>query len=255
MADPFWPREHGAYAQLGFPLLSGLLLERPSLPAVAFALAAILLFLAHEPAAVRLGMRGARLREALGRAAGRRLWRLVTAGVLAGGVALVAAPSAARLLALVPLLIGLALVPLVATRRAKTLPGEALVAAAFAGMHLPVGYASGLRGVWLWGPAALWFAVFVLATLAVHAIKARQEGRSPGLRAASDASAVLGLLSSLLVLTAGDEYRWLGLAGLFPASAIVAVGVARVPARRLKRVGWAVVGSNLAALLVLALAR
>ena len=40
------PREHGAYAQLGFPLLSGLLLGSPGAAAWLFVAAAFLLFVA-----------------------------------------------------------------------------------------------------------------------------------------------------------------------------------------------------------------
>lgn len=39
------PREHGAYAELLFPLLTGLALGRPRPAAVGFALAAVLFFL------------------------------------------------------------------------------------------------------------------------------------------------------------------------------------------------------------------
>ncbi len=55
------PREHGAYAELAFPLATGLAAGGPTVAGVAFSLAAVVLFLAHEPAAVMLGRRGARL--------------------------------------------------------------------------------------------------------------------------------------------------------------------------------------------------
>ncbi|MBZ0235890.1 MAG: YwiC-like family protein, partial [Deltaproteobacteria bacterium] len=45
----FLPREHGAYAQLGVPLVVALAAGRPGLAAAAFALAAIALFFVHEP--------------------------------------------------------------------------------------------------------------------------------------------------------------------------------------------------------------
>ena len=47
-----WPREHGAYAQLGFPLLSGLIYAGGEPGAVAFAAVAVCHFFAHEPLAV-----------------------------------------------------------------------------------------------------------------------------------------------------------------------------------------------------------
>ncbi|MFW5947417.1 MAG: YwiC-like family protein, partial [Gemmatimonadota bacterium] len=54
------PREHGAYAQLGFPLVTGLVYSGGQPGAVAFAVAAVAFFLLHEPLAVRSGARGAR---------------------------------------------------------------------------------------------------------------------------------------------------------------------------------------------------
>ncbi len=44
------PREHGAYGQLGFPLLTALCIAVPRLPGILFAAAAAALLLAHEPA-------------------------------------------------------------------------------------------------------------------------------------------------------------------------------------------------------------
>lgn len=252
MSGPLWPREHGAYAQLGFPLMSGLLLGQPGLPAAGFALSAILFFLAYEPAAILLGLRGPRLRERLASGAGRRLRWLAPAGLLAGVLALATANRETRLLALVPSALALAILPLVLARRAKTLSGEMLVVATCASMHLPVGHASGLREAGLFGPAGLWFAVLGAATLAVHAIKARQEGRGRGVRLAAGASAVLGLGSTLALAVAAAEYRWLGLAALVPMLAITAVNLARLPARHLKRVGWTLVVANLVALGILA---
>jgi hypothetical protein len=60
------PREHGAYAQLAFPLVTGLGLATPSLPAVALALAAVAFFLANEPVAILLGTRGSGWRRSSG---------------------------------------------------------------------------------------------------------------------------------------------------------------------------------------------
>ena len=57
------PKEHGAYAELAFPLITGLALAVPSLSALALGGAAVLLFLLNEPVAILLGARGKRLKE------------------------------------------------------------------------------------------------------------------------------------------------------------------------------------------------
>ncbi len=51
------PREHGAYAQLLFPLATALALGRPNATALSIAGAAVLLFLAHEWALTLVGKR------------------------------------------------------------------------------------------------------------------------------------------------------------------------------------------------------
>ena len=62
-----WPREHGAYAQLAAPLLTALVIVRPTVAAALLALAACIAFLANEPLLVVLGHRGKRMREQDGR--------------------------------------------------------------------------------------------------------------------------------------------------------------------------------------------
>jgi hypothetical protein len=52
-----WPREHGAYAQLGAPLATAIAMQAPTIGALALASAACLAFLANEPLLVVLGHR------------------------------------------------------------------------------------------------------------------------------------------------------------------------------------------------------
>ncbi|HRE13175.1 MAG TPA: YwiC-like family protein, partial [Usitatibacteraceae bacterium] len=88
MSKHLIPREHGAYAELGFPLVAGLVLGRPGLAGWLFVLAAILLFLANESVVVLVGARGKRAREENGPAAKRTLAILGGLGVAAGLAAL-----------------------------------------------------------------------------------------------------------------------------------------------------------------------
>ncbi len=81
------PREHGAYAQLGVPLVVALAAGRPGVAAFAFALGAIALFFVHEPLLSLAAELGARARSTA--RAARRLehslaGELVLSSLLAG---------------------------------------------------------------------------------------------------------------------------------------------------------------------------
>jgi hypothetical protein len=249
------PREHGAYAQLLFPLLSGLLMGRPTLGGLGLALAAVLLFLAYEPAAIYFGARGPLPKRELGAAARSRFLLLGAAGIAAGVLSLAAVPPFARWLALVPAGLAAGLVPLIPARKVRSLPGEALAAAAFAGMHLPLAAAGGASGIALYGPAVVWWASTVLATLGVHTIKARLKGKAPWLIPLCGGGATAAVAAGLALPFAGARFLGVGLALLLPSGAVLAVHLAKVHPRHLKRVGWTIAASDLAALLVLVLAR
>jgi len=247
------PREHGAYAQLAFPLLSGLMLGRPTLPALGFALTAVVFFLAYEPLVVLLGVRGVRLQREQGEAARRQLAVLAPLGFLLGLAALVGCPPDALLLVSLPAGLLAMLLPLVPARRVKTLAGETVVAAALASMHLPIAAAGGVQGVKLWGPALVWFAGFFLAILAVHAIKARHKQRAGWIGVAAEVSAGGCVLAALALALAVPQLRMLGVVLAVPAVAVLAVIAARVHPRALKRVGWTLVAADTATLALLTL--
>lgn len=246
------PREHGAYAELGFPLLSGLVLASPAAAAWLFVAAAVLLFLANEPLVVLLGVRGKRAREEHAVAARTGLAVLGGLGVAAGLAALWLARPEARWLALVPAAFAAGLVPVVLSRNLKTLPGEVIAGAAFSAMHLPVAAAGGADGPALWGPPVLWFAVTVSATLAVHAIKSRITGATPWVVPAASWTARIALLAALAAWVWLPGWRTVALAACLPLAGVVAVNRLALSPRKLKHVGWAVVAANALAVTVLA---
>lgn len=254
MSKHLLPREHGAYAELGFPLLSGLLLGSPGAAAALFVAAAVLLFLANEPLVVLLGVRGRRAQQELAAQARRSLAFLGALGATAGMAALWLAPPEARGLALVPAAFAAGLVPVVLSRNLKTLPGEFVAGAAFSAMHLPVAAAGGASGPALWGPPLLWFAVTVSATLAVHAIKSRVTGATPWVVPAATWTARLALLAALAAWLWLPGWRSVALAACLPLAGVVAVNRLALSPRKLKHVGWAVVAANALAVSVLATA-
>jgi len=242
------PREYGAYAELAFPLATGFLAGGWSMAGPGFAVAVIAGFLLSEPLAVVAGARGERAhREATPRAR-RRVAVLSAVGLAAAAFALLSAPPAARLAALVPAGLALALLPALARGRHKTLVGELLVAAALAGMALPVGIAGGMRppvATLVWG---IWLSTFWLATLTVHAIKTRFKPAlgapwtlwaAPGFALGVVALAVVGAAAGRI----GPRFAL----AVAPAAAVAGTALAaRVTPRRLRRVGWSLVAANLA---------
>jgi hypothetical protein len=247
------PREHGAYVQLGFPLLTGLIMSRGAPGAFAFAAVAVAFFLAHEPLAVLMGTRGVRLRDALVDPARRRLWVLAAAVAVGLVAAALLAPAAAWRAALVPAFPGLVLVPLFFTNRVKTLPGEVVAAAAFSASALPVALSGPVTWEVAWLAAAVWFAATVPAIVSVHAVKAAHKGRPRGrwLVPAAPALALLVIAGSVVAAVTLPSPADRALAVLPSALTVVGVGLARPHPRHLKRIGWTMVAANTLTLVLL----
>ena len=270
------PREHGAYAELTFPVLSGLILGGVTPAGLGLGLLVAALFLANEPLAVLLGARGDRLRDQLGPAARRRVGRLAALALTGGLTFAVTAGPAAWLALLAPVVLGALVVVAVARRKVKSVGGEVLVAGAFASMHAPLAASGGAASggaasvgpawggvalLWLWAPAAVWFVGFALATLAVHSLKHRFKGRGPGGWTVPAARLLTGAVAAVSVaapfalraeLLAGE--RLLALAVTPLALAALALSFAPVHPRHLKRVGWSLVAADLLTLVLLSVA-
>ena len=255
-STPLLPKEHGAYAQLAFPLLTGMALAFPTLPTLMLGGAAVAFFLANESAAVLLGARGMRLKDQEGSRA--RVWGSLLLGV--GGILGVAGvatgwpgiwPSV-----LLPTVAGLLLVPLAVTGRQKTLLGEFLVITAFATLVLPMAAASGVDPTRAALTAAVWWVSFGLGTLEVHAIKARHkkiEKARWALWASPLASGIVLAGALFLALGHGGFPASAGPAAALglPSLAIFALSLLRVHPKHLKRVGWSLVVANSLALILL----
>jgi len=253
---PRFPREHGAYAQLAFPLVTGLIWAVPTVSTLSLALASVAFFLANESAAILLGARGKRLKEQEGPRA--RVWGsiLLATGCFLGVVAVVTGWLAVWPVVLLPAVAGALLVPLVIAGRHKTLIGEFLVITAFTTLLLPMGAASGVDPTRAALTAGVWWISFGLGTVAVHSIKARHKGkeRAGWLRWASSLTSgtvVAGALA--LALGQGGVPALAGpVAALIPPSlAIFGLSLVRVHPKHLKRVGWSLVAANTLALVLL----
>jgi hypothetical protein len=254
------PREHGAYAQLGFPLLTALIYAGGHPGALGFMGAAIALFLAHEPMSIITGMRGIRIRDALSRAARKRLWLLAGVTLVSLVLAALTAPVRAWQAALVPAIPGLALVPLFLAGRVKTLGGELVAALAFSASLLPIALSGATSGATSWATAvvaaSVWYGASFPAILSVHAVKVLHKGRprGPWLYGATLVSAVGVGAAAIWAAMTGPPEATAALAVLPPALAVVGVALVRPHPRHLKRIGWTMATANvltLAGLLIL----
>jgi len=243
------PREHGAWGQLAFPLVSGLALGRPGLPALLLAAAIVLAFLAHEPLLVVLGQRGRRVEAGLGRRARRALAAALLAALAAGAAGLALAGPPARLAVLPAATLGAAAVALAAARLERTLPGELLVAAALATCAAPVALAAGAPPQWAWSAAATWLAAFASATLPVRAILLRARTKGEVDRRPLAAMAVAVIAGAALAAASHGWLAWQASLALLPV-ALTALALTALPVRpqRLDAVGWSIVGASLATL-------
>jgi hypothetical protein len=252
-----FPREHGAYGQLLIPMLTALAVGRRTPSALLLSGSAVLAFIAHEPLLVLLGQRGPRAaREERSRAIA---WFASSA---IGAVGLAAAALVERRSGisftealLVPAGLALVLAIVILSRRERTIAGEILASLTFASLALPVARAAGAEQIVAFTCAAVFAAVFVAATVGVHAVITRTR-RPPayGARIAG-ALAAVGSVAALWLLGRWALVSNLSFAAAVPACLVAAVAALAVrSAKRLRAIGWSLVVTTLmaAALLILA---
>lgn len=235
------PREHGAWGQLGVPLLTALALARPTLAAVAWATAAVLIFLAHEPFLVALGHRGPRALREDGARARRRLIALCAPGVILGVTGLAMAPPDARIALALPLMLGAAVTAFIFRDAERSIPGETVAAAALASTGVPVALCDGVPRASALGVWGAWLVGFALVTPAVRSVIVHARTPTPrGRRLATLAPSSLAL-----VVLAIFAPRWCAVAATPFALASLVLVLAPPSPKHLKRVGWALVAASL----------
>ena len=246
------PKEHGAYGQLLFPLVSALLVARPAAAAFALAAAALAAFLSHESLLVLLGQRGTRATREQGGQARRWFAWLAGLALVFGAAGVRLAPHAARVALLVPLACGGLLAVWILRRRERTTAGELLTAVSLSSLALPVALAAGAPL-----PAALTctlvFAVsFVVATVSVRAVIMWARHRAgTGTRVTAALVAVGGVAALAVLARAGVT------AGVAPLAALPVCGTGLVLAlgvpspRHLRTIGWTLVATTALTAIVL----
>jgi hypothetical protein len=240
------PREHGAYAQLGAPLVAALVMRAPTLAAGWLAAAAIAAFLANEPLLVALGHRGRRARELDGARAWRRLGVLGIVALGAGIAGLALANTGARVAAGAAALPAAALLVLGVRRAQHSLAGEVMAAIALPALAVPVAIASGTAHadaviVWL-----AWSLGFAASVVAVHRVIARH--RAPAARLDRVLAAALVAVLVAICGVAGVTALALVAAPLLASSAALVVKPPR--ASHLRAIGVALVVASAASIAV-----
>ena len=245
------PREHGAYGQLALPMVVALGGGAPGSSALLLAGGAWAFFLAHEPVLVLLGRRGERARtEHRGRAV-RRLLLLALAGVALGVVGLLLASPAVRWAAVPVAGLGIAFGAVLAAGAERSASGEVLAAVTLAGACFPMALASGVDGATAARAWLVWSLGFAAIAFPVRNIGAHRSVTAP---ASGRLLPAAGVLALALVLR-GTVLGWLELVALAPlvlASACLAI--TRPEPRRLRQIGWAIVGATVCTSVVLLLA-
>ncbi|HSL20574.1 MAG TPA: YwiC-like family protein [Vicinamibacterales bacterium] len=247
-----FPREHGAYGQLAFPLVAAIASGTPTPAALLLSLAFFAAFVAHEPVLILTGQRGTRARRDLeGDAVKTLVWAGATA-LFDVAIAVALMPAGLRWTVLVPAAFALAALPMIVQRAQKSAFGEMHVALTLGSCALPAGVAAGLRPQ---EAAGCWFIMtlgFWAATLAVRATIALQR-REPSVLARV-AAAALAIGSPLLAMLMSDRFLLHPLlwSATLPLSTLALVFAATPPsARKLRSVGWSLVGASAAATILL----
>lgn len=245
-----FPREHGAYAQLGLPLLTVFLVGRPTLSAVLLTVTAWTGFFAHGPLFVLVGRRGIGGRgQALPperrRMAQRLLGWLAPFGLITGLI------GVSGLTGWLPLAWDMGLVTvailLLFIGEERNTPGEVIVAAALAGASWPIADAAGLSEANAWALATGWTLAVVGGTWSARVVlEQRRRARGLGARIAPIAVLIAGAIG-LASVSPGA-----GL-GALPMLLVALFGVIRpLPPQALARIGWAMAGAGLASAAIMA---
>lgn len=250
------PREHGAYAELLFPIVTVLLGGRPTASTWLLAVGAVACFLANEPLLVLFGQRGNRAkREQSGRAKrALALFGLVALSAGLGGLWL--APAVARYSVGVPLVLGAGVFTLAARGLERSVVGETLAATALSSVAIPLGLSARLHITETLAVALIWLVVSLLGTAVVRLTVARAKAKTDADLGRVRLKRTLLIAVSLIVLAVGVAAPYGARVGLWVLGAavpmalvVLAIAALRPTTRRLRLMGWSLVAANLCSLI------
>jgi len=248
------PKEHGAYGQLAFPLVTALAAGRLTVPALAVAVAALCAFLAHEGLLVLLGQRGPRAARDERRRA-RRSVRVFGGGAAIFGLGAVASMAPPiRVVLLVPLALAGGLGAMVAAHRERTTAGEVLAAVTLSSASIPAAMAGGLPADAAWAIAVVFAAAFSAATVSVRAI-ITPIARTGGPTRTTAAAVIAAATVLPMALRRTGAIAPGAVAAVLPVCVVATMLIVRPPPiRRLRTVGWTLVAATALTALILIVA-
>lgn len=252
-----WPKEHGAYGQIAFPLLAAFLVAGVTPAGLLIALTVAAAFLAHEPAVILLGLRGERARRDMQRRASRWLIACTLVGTAAGTLAMLIADAAVRRAAALPAAVAFFLAITTIRGREKSWYGEIAAVLAFSGAAVPVCLAAGAPPATAAFVAVPFALLFTASTLAVRGVIMRvRGGGNPRAARTSRASAVALAVCGTVVLallSTGGVLPWAVLAASVPGLLTAAAIAAKPPApAHLRTIGWTLMAVSVLTLAIVA---
>ena len=239
------PKEHGAYGQLLFPVVTALLVARPGAAAFAIAAAAVAAFLSHESLLVLLGQRGPRAARELGAAARRWFAACAGAAAILGVAGIWLATPTARAALLIPIALAAVLGVWIARRQEHTTSGEILSAVSLSSLALPIALAAGASRTAALTCALVFAIAFIVATVSVRAVILwARKAAGVGTRAVAALVAAGGVAALAALARAGMTSS----AGAWAALPVCGVGfvlaIAAPSPRHLRTIGWVLVGAT-----------
>jgi YwiC-like protein len=252
-----WPKEHGAYGQLVFPLATAFAVASATLPALLTAVAVTAGFFAHEPFLVLLGRRGVRARRDHLRCAAGWLTASGVVVLVAGFAGVAFAPAPARWAFAFPLVPASVYAIALAAGREKSAIGETAAAAAFSCAAIPVCVVSGAPWATAGAVAVAFGTLFAASTLGVRVIvlRVRSGGnlRAVWITRAALVTVTVGAGAALAAVAVEGILPWTTLIAVAPGLMVSVALAARPPApKRLRTVGWLLVSISAAAAVILA---
>ena len=250
------PREHGAYAELLFPIVTVFIGGSPTTSTWLLAIGAIAAFLANEPLLVLFGQRGTRTKREESDRAKRALLIFALVALGTGVAGLVLAPMVVQYAVGVPLVLGAGLVMLAIQGLERSMVGEGLAAATLSSIAIPLGLSAGLDLTSTLAVALIWLVTSLLGTAVVRLTVARTKAKTDEELARVRFKRALLVLVSVAVIAVGVAAPygsrvslWV-LAAAVPVAVVVLVLAALQPtARRLRLIGWSLVAANLCSLI------
>jgi len=250
------PREHGAYAELLFPIAAVLLGGSPTTSTWLLAVGAIACFLANEPLLVLFGQRGTRTKREESDRAKRALLIFALLALGAGVAGLLLATTAVQYAVSVPLLLGAGLVMLAIQGLERSMFGEVLAASTLSSVAVPLGLSADLGLAATLSVALIWLVTSLLGTAVVRLTVARTKAKSDEELARVRSKRALLVLVCLAVIVVGVAAPYGFRVGLWVLAAAVPVAVVvfgmavlQPTARRLRFMGWSLVAANLLSLI------